>query len=216
MPCLPADSPDKGEGKRMVPKAFARYLRLRKASSNEAVPATQLSRSAFFADFYAYPAAFAALVIYAFASNPHGLFSLLSALLVGLVSWSLVEYMLHRYVLHHVTWVKRQHDVHHHDQMALVGTPTWFSMLVFIALVTMPALLMTTVGIAACFTAGMMLGYLWYVTAHYGMHHWRIRPTGHLGRLRRRHALHHHFDDLGNFGVTSGFWDHIFRTNIKS
>jgi sterol desaturase/sphingolipid hydroxylase (fatty acid hydroxylase superfamily) len=200
----------------MGPKVFARSPRHTKASSEEAAPATQLSRSAFFADFYSYPLAFAALVIYAFASNPHGWLSLLSALIVGLVSWSLVEYMLHRYVLHHVTWVKKQHDVHHHDQMALVGTPTWFSMLVFIAFVTMPALLMTTVGIAACFTAGMMLGYLWYVTAHYGMHHWRIRPTGHLGRLRRRHALHHHFDDLGNFGVTSGFWDHIFRTNIKS
>jgi sterol desaturase/sphingolipid hydroxylase (fatty acid hydroxylase superfamily) len=64
--------------------------------------------------------------------------------------------------------------------------------------------------------AAVMLGYLWYVTAHYGMHHWRIRPASHLGRLRRRHALHHHFDDLGNFGVTSGFWDHVFRTNIES
>jgi sterol desaturase/sphingolipid hydroxylase (fatty acid hydroxylase superfamily) len=212
----PADSPDGGESKVKVPNARARSRRPPTALSKAPAPATQLSRSAFFADFYAYPAAFVALVAFAFASNPHGWFSSLCALIIGLASWSLVEYMLHRYVLHHVIWVKRQHDVHHHDQMALVGTPTWFSMLVFIAFVTAPATLMTNIEVAACFTAGMMLGYLWYVTAHYGMHHWRIRPAGYLGRLRRRHALHHHFDDLGNFGVTSSFWDHIFRTNIKS
>jgi sterol desaturase/sphingolipid hydroxylase (fatty acid hydroxylase superfamily) len=80
--------------------------------------------------------------------------------------------------------------------------------------VGLPALLVTNVGIAAGFTAGMMLGYVWYVTAHYGIHHWTIKPAGYLGRLKRRHALHHHFDDLGNFGVTSGFWDHVFRTNL--
>jgi sterol desaturase/sphingolipid hydroxylase (fatty acid hydroxylase superfamily) len=207
---------DRGESPRIGPKGAGKSRRHLTASSKTPVPATQLSRPAFFADFYAYPAVSAALVVFAFASNSHRWFFLLSALIVGVAFWSLVEYMLHRYVLHHVTWVKKQHDVHHHDQTALVGTPTWFSMLVFIAFVTVPALLMTTVEVAACFTAGMMLGYLWYVTAHYGMHHWRIRPSGHLGRLRRRHALHHHFDDLGNFGVTSGFWDHIFRTNIKS
>jgi sterol desaturase/sphingolipid hydroxylase (fatty acid hydroxylase superfamily) len=53
------------------------------------------------------------------------------------------------------------------------------------------------------------------VTAHYAMHHWQIRSSGFLGRLRQRHILHHHYDDLGNFGVTSGLWDRVFRTNIR-
>ena len=178
-------------------------------------PATRLSRSAFFADFYAYPAASAALLVFAFASDPRRWMNLLAALVTGFACWTLVEYLLHRYVLHHVKWVKVQHEVHHRDQLALVGTPTWFSLLVFLALVTLPALLLGTIEVSASFTGGMMLGYLWYVTAHYGMHHWRIESSGYLGRLRRRHALHHHFDDLGNFGVTSGFWDHIFRTSLK-
>jgi sterol desaturase/sphingolipid hydroxylase (fatty acid hydroxylase superfamily) len=185
------------------------------ASTRRPEPATRLSRSAFFADFYAYPAASAALVVFAIANDPRRWMTSLTAIAAGFALWSLVEYLLHRYVLHHVKWVKEQHDVHHHDQLALVGTPTWFSLLVFLAFVTLPALLVTTVEVATSFTGGMMLGYLWYVTAHYGMHHWRIKPSGYLGRLRRRHALHHHFDDLGNFGVTSGFWDHVFRTNLK-
>ena len=32
--------------------------------------------------------------------------------------------------------------------------------------------------------------------------------------LKRRHALHHHYDEMANFGVTSGFWDHVFRTAV--
>ena len=29
-----------------------------------------------------------------------------------------------------------------------------------------------------------------------------------------RHALHHHFDEKLNFGVTSGFWDKVFGTDV--
>ena len=191
-------------------------LNLASASARSPAPATRLSRFAFFADFYAYPAAAAIFVVLAFASNPKRWIISLLAIVTGVASWSFAEYLLHRYVLHHVSWVKEQHEVHHHDQMALVGTPTWFSLLVFSALVTLPALLVSSIEIAAGFTAGMMLGYLWYVTAHYGMHHKRINSSGYLGRLRRRHALHHHFDDRGNFGVTTGFWDHMFRTTLKA
>jgi len=182
---------------------------------SEATPATRLSRTAFFADFYAYPAAIGGLLVFAFAVNPRGWPGPATAVVAGCACWTLIEYLLHRYVLHHVAWVKEQHDVHHHDQMALVGTPTWFSLPAFLAFVTLPALLFATVGVAAGFTGGTMLGYLWYVTAHYRIHHVRMKSSGGLGRLRRRHALHHHFDDLGNFGVTSGFWDRVFRTNLE-
>jgi sterol desaturase/sphingolipid hydroxylase (fatty acid hydroxylase superfamily) len=179
-------------------------------------PATQLSRSAFFADFYFYPTAAVVFIVIALVSDLHQWQATILAVVTGFCFWTFVEYLLHRYVLHHVKWVKVQHDVHHNDQKALVGTPTWFSFLVFLALVTMPAVLFSSIELAAGFTAGMMLGYLWYVTAHYGIHHWHVRSSGYMSRLRRRHALHHHFDELGNFGVTSGFWDYVFRTNITA
>jgi sterol desaturase/sphingolipid hydroxylase (fatty acid hydroxylase superfamily) len=175
-----------------------------------------LSRSAFFADFYAYPVASAVLIALALALEPRDWAFALGAVVVGFLLWSLVEYLLHRYVLHHIKWVKDQHDVHHRDQMALVGTPTWFSLLVFLTFVTLPMLLIASADVALGLTGGMMIGYLCYVTAHYGMHHWRIRPSSYMGGLKRRHALHHHYDDRGNFGVTSGFWDYVFRTNLRS
>jgi len=185
-------------------------------NSNEPAPATRLSRTAFFADFYAYPAAAALFVAVALASEPNRWPATALAVAAGLGCWTFVEYLLHRFVLHHVKWVKEQHDAHHHDEKALVGTPTWFSILVFLDFVTMPAILVCPLEVAAGFTAGMMLGYLWYVTAHYGIHHWRIRSSDYFARLKVRHALHHHFDDLGNFGVTSGIWDHVFRTNLTA
>jgi sterol desaturase/sphingolipid hydroxylase (fatty acid hydroxylase superfamily) len=178
-------------------------------------PATRLSAKAFFADFYVYPTAAAAFIALGIWSDPERWDRTIVATVVGFGVWTFVEYLLHRYVLHHVTWVKEQHDVHHEDEKALVGTPTWFSLLVFVTFVTMPAILLSDLELAAGFTAGMMLGYLWYVTAHYGIHHWRIRSSGYLASLKRRHALHHRYDDLGNFGVTSGIWDHVFRTNVK-
>jgi sterol desaturase/sphingolipid hydroxylase (fatty acid hydroxylase superfamily) len=179
-------------------------------------PATRLSRTVFFADFYAFPTAAVAFIALAIASKPHRWMASVMAVFIGITFWTFIEYLLHRYALHHVKWVKAQHDVHHHDEKALVGTPVWFTFLVFLTFVTIPALFISTIEIAAGFTAGMMLGYLWYVTAHYGIHHWQIKSPGYLGRLKRRHALHHHLDDHGNFGVTSGFWDHVFCTNLEA
>lgn len=183
--------------------------------SQAPAPATRLSRNAFFADFYVYPVIAIVFIALALAWDPRQWRASVLAIIIGFALWTFVEYLLHRFVLHHVKWVKDQHDVHHLDQKALVGTPTWFSLLVFLAFVTMPALLISDFEIGVSFTAGMMLGYLWYVTAHYGIHHWQSKSSGYLGRLKRRHALHHHYDDLGNFGVTSGLWDHVFRTNLR-
>ena len=174
-----------------------------------------MSRNAFFADFYVYPTAAFLFVVLAILSDRPRWWQSLGIFAAAFFLWTFVEYLLHRFVLHHVQWVKEQHDVHHHDEKALVGTPTWFSFMIFLAFVTLPVLLASTIAISASITAGLMLGYLWYVTAHYGIHHWRIREDGYLARLKRRHALHHRYDDLGNFGVTTGIWDYVFGTNVQ-
>ncbi len=175
----------------------------------------RLSPAAFFADFYLYPTASILFLAAAIYLEPRHWFEWVATTIISFLVWTFVEYLLHRFVLHHVKWVKDQHDVHHHDEKALVGTPTWFSFLVFLAFVSAPALLVTaSIPAACCISSGMMAGYLWYVVAHYGIHHWRIRENGYLARLKRRHALHHRYDDLGNFGVTTGFWDYVFQTNV--
>jgi sterol desaturase/sphingolipid hydroxylase (fatty acid hydroxylase superfamily) len=57
-----------------------------------------------------------------------------------------------------------------------------------------------------------MLGYLWYVSVHHMIHHWHPNHPSYLYTLKRRHAVHHHIDENANFGVTSVFWDRVFRT----
>lgn len=66
---------------------------------------------------------------------------------------------------------------------------------------------------ATAATAGIMLGYLWYVSVHHALHHWRMEHASYLYTLKRRHALHHHGAETCNFGVTTGFWDRLFRTS---
>ena len=176
----------------------------------------RLSHVSFFADFYIYPAAAVALVGLTIVTAPAQwvAWSLAALVLLGVGFWTFVEYLLHRYVLHHVPWIKEQHEAHHDNQKALIGTPTWLSLIVILAAVMLPAILISNLAIGSGLTAGLMLGYLWFVTVHYGVHHWNAKPDSYFYRLKRRHALHHHFDDMRNFGVTSGFWDYVFGTNV--
>jgi sterol desaturase/sphingolipid hydroxylase (fatty acid hydroxylase superfamily) len=176
----------------------------------------RLSRAGFFADFYVYPAVAGTFVAVAAVTARDRWVAWSSAIAVGVFAWTFFEYLLHRYVLHHVPWIREQHDAHHNEQKALIGTPTYITLGLMLVLVALPSILAAGLAVGSGFTAGMMLGYLWYVVVHYGLHNWSIRPGSYLARLRRRHALHHHYDDLGNFGVTSGFWDYVFGTNVSN
>ena len=173
-----------------------------------------LSRVSFFADFYVYPSLAVVFVAFALILAPHRWPAISLAFFTGIAVWTFIEYIMHRYVLHHLTWIKDQHAKHHDDQYALIGTPTWLSLGVMLILVLGPVATYLNLEIACSFTAGFMLGYLGYTLAHYGIHHWNARSGGYLSRLKRRHALHHHYDDLGNFGVSNGIWDYVFGTNI--
>ncbi len=174
----------------------------------------RLSRVSFFADFYIYPTLAAALVGVAYAAAPSQWSASCIAVLIGASVWTLVEYLLHRFVLHRVPWIKEQHEAHHNSHKELIGTPTWLSLTLTLASVLLPATLLTNLALGSGFTAGFMLGYLWYVAVHYGTHHWSAKSGSLFSRLQRRHAVHHHYDVMGNFGVSSGLWDYVFLTNV--
>jgi len=187
------------------------------ASGHESAPnlgPMHLSRASFFADFYVYPALAAIFLAFAIFRTPNRWFAMAVAFVVGIAVWTFVEYIMHRYVLHHLTWIKDQHARHHDDAKALIGTPTWLSLVVILILVLGPVSMYLDLGLACSFTAGLMIGYLGYTLAHYAIHHWAAHNGSYLFSLKRRHALHHHYNDLGNFGVSNGFWDYVFGTNI--
>ena len=174
----------------------------------------RLSRVSFFADFYIYPTLAVALVAIAFAVAPDQWLASCLAVLIGAMVWTLVEYLLHRFMLHRVPWIREQHAAHHNSHQDLIGTPTWLSLGLTLVTVLFPAILITNLALGSGFTAGFMLGYLWYVAVHYAVHHRTAQTGSYFSRLQRRHAVHHHYDVMGNFGVSSGLWDYVFLTNV--
>jgi cyclopropane-fatty-acyl-phospholipid synthase len=135
--------------------------------------------------------------------------------LAGLAGWTLIEYFLHRVLLHGVQPFSGWHAAHHQRPMALIGTPTVLSAALVVVLVFLPVMWLSGVWHACASTAGVLVGYLGYSLMHHAMHHWRT-DIAWLRRRKRWHASHHHDATPGCFGVTSGFWDHVFRSQRRA
>ncbi|MEO8858821.1 MAG: sterol desaturase family protein [Burkholderiaceae bacterium] len=167
--------------------------------------------SGYRADFVVYGVAWVSLLTYLVLGTP-GLmrWSVVGLSLVGIATWSLVEYVLHRFVLHHLRPFSDWHAAHHRHPTALVFTPTLLSAALMVSLVFLPALALTDLWHACGLTFGMLSGYLAYTVMHHVVHHGRATGSW-LRGLRRWHALHHAVD-RGYYGVTSTFWDHVFRS----
>jgi sterol desaturase/sphingolipid hydroxylase (fatty acid hydroxylase superfamily) len=173
----------------------------------------RLGRIGYYSDFFVYPAL---LIVLGGAALLHGgernAATWISTFLLCLALWTLIEYLMHRFVLHHVPYIREMHDEHHVNEQAPIGTPTYLSLGLHALLVFLPVLLVFDFAMASAASCGMMLGYLWYIAVHHILHHWHPKHSGYIYELKRRHALHHHFDGTTNFGVTTGFWDQVFGT----
>ena len=172
------------------------------------------SRAAYFADFAFYAGAVLVLTTALLAGCPRAQWLEMAGLtLAGLVSWSAIEYILHRFVLHGLQPFKSWHAVHHQRPTALICTPTALSALLLALLVFLPALLLGSLWRACAVTLGVLAGYLAYTVTHHATHHWRGESAW-LMRRKQWHAQHHHrITQPGFFGVTSGFWDGIFGSS---
>jgi sterol desaturase/sphingolipid hydroxylase (fatty acid hydroxylase superfamily) len=145
--------------------------------------------------------------------------SVFGAFALGIVAWSLTEYLLHRFVFHlepDSRWGRRLHfvihGVHHdfpHDPMRLVMPPSVSIPLAIAFWFLFRAVLGPAWALPAF--AGFLLGYLIYDMAHYHMHHHRSKNRLSLA-LRRYHYRHHFQQSDRGFGVTTPVWDRVFRT----
>jgi sterol desaturase/sphingolipid hydroxylase (fatty acid hydroxylase superfamily) len=146
--------------------------------------------------------------------------SVIGVFALGIVTWSLGEYVLHRFVFHFEPdsrWGRRLHfvihGVHHdfpHDPMRLVMPPSVSIPLAIGFWFLFRAVLGPAWALPAF--AGFLLGYLVYDMAHYHMHHHRSKNRLSLA-LRRYHYRHHFQQSDRGFGVTSPLWDRVFRTS---
>src|SRR5580704_11455812 len=84
----------------------------------------RLSKVGYYADFVAYPAII--LVLTTAELRPAEALAQLQwliACVVGIAGWTLVEYIIHRFVFHRIPLAARLHDMHHSSPGALIGAP---------------------------------------------------------------------------------------------
>lgn len=175
----------------------------------------RLSKASYYADFVVYPPLVLVLVgVASLTSTSLSWLGWISECSIGIVAWTFVEYVMHRFVFHRVPLLTRMHDMHHANPSAFLGTPLWLSLTVGVLCVFLPMWWAAGLEVASGITAGMMLGYLWYIGVHHAIHHWRLDHASFLYRAKRRHVLHHCHRQDGNFGVTSAFWDRVFGTAV--
>lgn len=174
-----------------------------------------MTRSMFFLDFYIYPALIILSLVLAFhTAQESDVPELLGLALLGYAIWTFVEYVVHRFILHHVAGLSELHKVHHDASGELVGTPPIFSVSAFYFLGYWPIAEIWGRSTAAAILTGLLTGYLSYVFVHYALHHMGSHGFRVMKRLKRRHALHHQSQDI-NFGVTTDIWDRVFGTIAK-
>ena len=141
---------------------------------------------------------------------------------LGLLSWTLTEYIMHRFVFHFEpsSEVGKKlhfifHGIHHDypcDRLRLVLPPsvsiplaTGFFFL-FKAFIPQPGLF--------AFFGAFLVGYLVYDMFHYAIHHVDIK--GKLwNALKTHHLKHHYVDPHKGYGVSSPLWDYIVNSNFE-
>lgn len=131
--------------------------------------------------------------------------------LIGLMAWTLIEYWVHRTLFHHAPMLRRMHGAHHDEPNAFIGAAPGLLPLILLGFA---CLFLPLLGAAACagLSAGFQTGYLFYSCVHYATHHVIGDRGAYLKSAKRRHMLHHFAAADANFGVTTGFWDHVFAT----
>jgi 4-hydroxysphinganine ceramide fatty acyl 2-hydroxylase len=150
----------------------------------------------------------------------------LAFFVAGLALWTLVEYLAHRFVLHVAfpagkgglrRLLHELFDAAHADHHAqpwdgyhINGHLDTF----FLAVWLVPLSFLAPPCTASMAVAALFAGYAAEEWVHHALHfcnfQWRY-----FQYVRRRHLYHHSRHGVGTaYGITSDFWDRVFRTRI--
>lgn len=160
------------------------------------------------------------LSAYAYSEFNFSLLRIASYFFSGLLVFTLVEYVMHRF-LYHLPGVYDEgkfayaiHGIHHKfpkDKKLLVMPPVLSVALASIIL-GINYLIFGNNGFP--FTGGFLFGYAGYLSVHYIVHAFKP-PKNIFKELWVNHSIHHYQDDDKAFGVSSPLWDYIFGTMPK-
>lgn len=164
----------------------------------------------------------AVVLCLAFLATGQGLspWSVLLLLVCGVFSWSLIEYVLHRFIFHYDAQSQlgrkllyHAHVGHHEDPKATSKhLASLFLSMPVAAIYWLLAWAITGSWPAASFLlVGVAGGYLGYQILHHQCHHGKSRLRV-MRYLRHYHLLHHYKTPELRFGVTSPLFDLVFGT----
>ena len=149
-------------------------------------------------------------------------FTAIALFAAGLLIWSLVEYVMHRFLFHwqtQVRWLQAaifvMHGNHHvvpNDSCRNLMPPI-VSLPLSAAIWTLCRLALGPLG--TLLFLGFIVGYVMYDSLHYACHQLPMRGRL-LRQLRRHHIRHHYTRRDGNYAVTLMGWDRVFGTRIPT
>ena len=147
--------------------------------------------------------------------------SIIGLVIFGLFIWTLTEYLLHRFIFH---WELKSkwgakihfifHGVHHDypsDSRRLVMPPS-VSIPLAILFYFLFKFLIGSISVIPFF-AGFLIGYMFYDTTHYAIHHFNMHNKFWL-MIKNHHMKHHYQDANKGFGVSSPVWDKVIGTDF--
>lgn len=143
--------------------------------------------------------------------------------LFGMFTWTFIEYSLHRFVFHMEIYIPDNrilrgihfmfHGVHHAfpmDKDRLVfpiamAIPLYFLIYYLLSLIYPKTGMDVIMG-------GVVWMYIFYDAGHYYFHH--AQPIKAAEYRKKYHMYHHYKDPYKGFGISTSFWDIIFKTEI--
>ncbi|KOC70085.1 Fatty acid 2-hydroxylase [Habropoda laboriosa] len=157
--------------------------------------------------------------------NGNTLFEVLISYILGILIWSILEYVLHRKLFHFKPPATSKllisihfilHGVHHKapfDDRRLVFPPVPGLLIATLILYIYQALFSQTM--FNFIGAGTITGYISYDLIHYYLHHGAPKDGTFLYLLKRNHNYHHFLHHELGFGISSKLWDYVFGTSIS-
>lgn len=139
------------------------------------------------------------------------------AAVLGVMTWSLFEYLIHRFLGHHPKLRPNPFATEHvrHHAEGDYFAPTYKKALVavvFLGTVTPLGVSLFGTGPGLGYSIGLVAMYVSYEVLHRRLH--THAGVGAYGRWARRHHFHHHFGNPKmNHGVTSPLFDVLFGTH---
>jgi len=143
------------------------------------------------------------------------MFTGILAFALGIVFWTFLEYVIHRFLLHKKGIHNPATDEHmrHHREGGYFA-PFWKKLIaacVFFTTTTLLTSLTFDLLYGALFSMGTAGMFILYEVTHERLH--AKAPLIGYGLIIRKHHFYHHFGDpRKNHGVTVRFWDRVFGT----